>query len=182
MEAACGLGACGIAVAAWPPAWSRRPFRHPPVTSPPLDRGLPPVLCCGSIRVECNAFNSPQSLTCFAPPFVHHAGQAVKAAPPPPITLSDAALAQCLKLRAETGGEELLLRVGVKSGGCSGMSCKLSGICAACSHRLALMLQRHALPARLAGCLPNHSVLSHLLPAAYFPSPCPSAPPLLNLP
>ncbi|KAK9828961.1 hypothetical protein WJX72_003055 [[Myrmecia] bisecta] len=47
----------------------------------------------------------------------------VKIAPPPPaITLTDNALAHLKKLRAESGGEELLLRIGVRSGGCSGMS------------------------------------------------------------
>ncbi|KAL4445881.1 hypothetical protein ABPG77_009080 [Micractinium sp. CCAP 211/92] len=49
------------------------------------------------------------------------AGKAV-AAPPPPITLTDAALDHLAKLREESGGEQLLLRMGVKSGGCSGMS------------------------------------------------------------
>lgn len=51
------------------------------------------------------------------------AGKAV-AAPPPPITLTDAALAHLAKLREESGDERLLLRMGVKSGGCSGMSCE----------------------------------------------------------
>lgn len=40
--------------------------------------------------------------------------------PPNPITLSENALAHLRKLRAEQGGEGLLLRMGVKSGGCSG--------------------------------------------------------------
>lgn len=40
----------------------------------------------------------------------------------PPISLSDAALSHLKKLRAESGGEHLLLRVGVRAGGCSGMS------------------------------------------------------------
>ncbi|KAF8066196.1 hypothetical protein HT031_002518 [Scenedesmus sp. PABB004] len=51
------------------------------------------------------------------------------AAPPAPavapqeaITLTDAALAHIRKMRAEAGGEALLLRVGVKQGGCSGLS------------------------------------------------------------
>ena len=38
----------------------------------------------------------------------------------PVITLSDNALGHLHKLRAESGGDELLLRIGVKSGGCSG--------------------------------------------------------------
>lgn len=38
------------------------------------------------------------------------------------ITLTDNALKHLHKLRAESGGDELLLRIGVKSGGCSGMS------------------------------------------------------------
>lgn len=46
------------------------------------------------------------------------------AAPPPPITLTDAALAHLTKLRDESGDDRLLLRMGVKSGGCSGMSCE----------------------------------------------------------
>lgn len=47
---------------------------------------------------------------------------AAPTAPPPPITLSDNALTHLEKLRADSGGEKMLLRVGVKSGGCSGMS------------------------------------------------------------
>jgi hypothetical protein len=45
------------------------------------------------------------------------------AAPPAPaITLTDAALAQCRALAAKRADEgELVLRVGVKSGGCNGM-------------------------------------------------------------
>lgn len=42
--------------------------------------------------------------------------------PPNPITLSPAALDHLQKLRQESGGDGLLLRMGVKSGGCSGMS------------------------------------------------------------
>jgi len=37
------------------------------------------------------------------------------------ISLTDKALAHLRKLRAESGGDELLLRIGVKSGGCSGV-------------------------------------------------------------
>lgn len=44
------------------------------------------------------------------------------ATPPPAITLSDAALAHLTRLRDESGGDTLLLRMGVRSGGCSGMS------------------------------------------------------------
>jgi len=44
------------------------------------------------------------------------------APPPPAITLSDAALSHLQKLRSDSGGDKLLLRMGVKSGGCSGMS------------------------------------------------------------
>jgi hypothetical protein len=44
--------------------------------------------------------------------------------PPPPISLTDAALEHLKKLRKESGGEDLVLRMGVKSGGCSGMSCE----------------------------------------------------------
>ena len=58
------------------------------------------------------------------------AGRATTATPPPAITLTDAALAHLHKLRAESvssggggdAGKPLLLRMGVKSGGCSGMS------------------------------------------------------------
>ena len=47
------------------------------------------------------------------------------AAPPsaaPAISISDGALAHLHKLRAEHGKADLILRIGVKSGGCSGMS------------------------------------------------------------
>ena len=47
---------------------------------------------------------------------------AVTATPEKPINLSDQALQHLKKLREESGGQELLLRVGVKSGGCSGLS------------------------------------------------------------
>lgn len=43
-------------------------------------------------------------------------------APPTPITLTDAALNHLKKLKTERGQEKAVLRVGVKSGGCSGMS------------------------------------------------------------
>ena len=45
-----------------------------------------------------------------------------RAAPPPAITLSEKALAHLVKLRAESGGEQVVLRMGVRSGGCSGLS------------------------------------------------------------
>ncbi len=48
--------------------------------------------------------------------------------PPNPITLTPAALQHLQKLRQESGGEGLLLRMGVKSGGCSGMSCEPRGV------------------------------------------------------
>ena len=43
-------------------------------------------------------------------------------APMNPITLTDAALTHLKKLRGETSDAKTVLRVGVKSGGCSGMS------------------------------------------------------------
>lgn len=39
-----------------------------------------------------------------------------------PIGLSEDALKHLRRLREDSGGKELLLRVGVKAGGCSGMS------------------------------------------------------------
>jgi iron-sulfur cluster assembly protein len=60
--------------------------------------------------------NTKQTQT--APP----AAPAPAATAAAPITLTDAALSHLKKLRAEAGGGELLLRVGVKQGGCSGMS------------------------------------------------------------
>ena len=39
-----------------------------------------------------------------------------------PITISDKALQHLVKLREEVGSGTLCLRMGVKSGGCSGMS------------------------------------------------------------
>lgn len=53
-------------------------------------------------------------------PLASRAGGVKK--PPNPITLSPAALDHLQKLRQESGGDGLLLRMGVKSGGCSGMS------------------------------------------------------------
>ncbi|GAB4816969.1 hypothetical protein N2152v2_004015 [Parachlorella kessleri] len=47
---------------------------------------------------------------------------ATVAKPKPAITLTDNALAHLTKLRNENGSDKLLLRMGVKSGGCSGMS------------------------------------------------------------
>ncbi len=47
----------------------------------------------------------------------------VKTAPPPPaITLTEKALEHLRRLQSDSGGSQLLLRIGVKSGGCSGMS------------------------------------------------------------
>ena len=120
--AACGLGGGG--------GGGRPACRRPPLPRPVTRRlrrrwteGY--SVRHGAAQPPPHPILSPES----APSPGHRAGPAVKAAPPPAITLSDAALAQCLKLRAETGGEELLLRVGVKSGGCSGMSCELGWPC-----------------------------------------------------
>jgi iron-sulfur cluster assembly accessory protein len=49
-----------------------------------------------------------------------HAGVATP--PKPAIGLSDKALSHLQKLRSQSGSDQLLLRIGVKSGGCSGMS------------------------------------------------------------
>jgi iron-sulfur cluster assembly accessory protein len=43
-------------------------------------------------------------------------------APPTPITLTDTAVNHLKKLKTERGEQKTVLRVGVKSGGCSGMS------------------------------------------------------------
>mmetsp|Transcript_28363 Transcript_28363/g.80066 ORF Transcript_28363/g.80066 Transcript_28363/m.80066 type:complete len:191 (-) Transcript_28363:1117-1689(-) len=43
-------------------------------------------------------------------------------APPHPITLSDTALKHILKMRNDSEGDNLCLRIGVKQGGCSGLS------------------------------------------------------------
>ena len=43
------------------------------------------------------------------------------AAAPPLITITDAALKNLKRLREEAGNEKLLLRMGVRSGGCSGI-------------------------------------------------------------
>lgn len=45
-----------------------------------------------------------------------------EAAPQHAISLTDKALAHLQKLQMEAGSDSLLLRVGVKQGGCSGMS------------------------------------------------------------
>ncbi|EIE22381.1 FeS cluster assembly accessory/regulatory protein [Coccomyxa subellipsoidea C-169] len=49
------------------------------------------------------------------------AGSTVAPAPPA-ITLTEAALKNLKRLREDTGDEKVILRMGVKSGGCSGMS------------------------------------------------------------
>lgn len=46
----------------------------------------------------------------------------INKAPPQPITLTEGALDHLKKLRVERGEDVAVLRVGVKSGGCSGMS------------------------------------------------------------
>ncbi|KAL6785460.1 hypothetical protein ACKKBG_A00330 [Auxenochlorella protothecoides x Auxenochlorella symbiontica] len=47
----------------------------------------------------------------------------VKAAPPPPaIKLTDKALSHLQRLRADKGRQSVILRMGVRSGGCSGMT------------------------------------------------------------
>ena len=48
------------------------------------------------------------------------AGSTAVAPPPPAITLTDKALDHLKKLRSESGSDRMLLRIGVKSGGCSG--------------------------------------------------------------
>ena len=50
------------------------------------------------------------------------AGGTAVAPPPPAITLTDKALDHLKKLRSESGSDKMLLRIGVKSGGCSGKS------------------------------------------------------------
>lgn len=60
---------------------------------------------------------------CACPPLDLAAAAApVSEMPAQAIILTDSALAHLRKLRAEAGSDELLLRVGVKQGGCSGMS------------------------------------------------------------
>jgi hypothetical protein len=59
---------------------------------------------------------------------------------PPAISLTDASLVQLKKLKAESKGQQLVLRIGVKSGGCSGMRRVPSALCCA----------MHALPRRTA--------------------------------
>jgi iron-sulfur cluster assembly protein len=46
----------------------------------------------------------------------------INKAPPTPITLTEGAMDHLRKLKAERGEPKAVLRVGVKSGGCSGMS------------------------------------------------------------
>jgi hypothetical protein len=56
---------------------------------------------------------------------------------PPAITLTEAALKNLKRLREDMGDEKLLLRMGVKSGGCSGgFSClgKIDSHVSACFH------------------------------------------------
>lgn len=50
------------------------------------------------------------------------ASKVVSAAPPPPINLTEKALGHLKKLKIERNDETVLLRIGVRSGGCSGMS------------------------------------------------------------
>lgn len=47
---------------------------------------------------------------------------AARAPPPPAITISNEALVQLRRMRADRGSPEAVLRMGVKTGGCSGMS------------------------------------------------------------
>ena len=49
-------------------------------------------------------------------------------APPPAITLTDAALTHLKRLRDDSGSDRLLLRMGVKSGGCSGIASGRRGL------------------------------------------------------
>lgn len=58
-------------------------------------------------------------LACAARQWGHAAG-ATTAPVKPVISLTNKALEHLHKLRAESGDDELLLRIGVKSGGCSG--------------------------------------------------------------
>ena len=63
-----------------------------------------------------------QRAACIVTRLFHCAGATTAPPMTPAITLTDDALKHLHKLRAESGGEALLLRIGVKSGGCSGMS------------------------------------------------------------
>ncbi|KAI3438642.1 hypothetical protein D9Q98_001064 [Chlorella vulgaris] len=67
-------------------------------------------------------FRQARRLPAVRPAAAATEGKSVVAPPVQPITLTDAALAHLKKLRAESGDAQLLLRMGVKSGGCSGMS------------------------------------------------------------
>ena len=49
-------------------------------------------------------------------------------APPPAITLTEAALTHLKRLRDDSGSDRLLLRMGVKSGGCSGIASRTQGV------------------------------------------------------
>lgn len=77
--------------------------------------------CC----LSGNQIRGTQLLSCahrFSTPLLHNAGVAAPQAPAPAIGLSDKALTHLQKLRSQSGSDQLLLRIGVKSGGCSGMS------------------------------------------------------------
>jgi len=54
------------------------------------------------------------------------AAEAPKAAPKTIVTLTDAALAEINRLREKKGLDEIVLRVGVKGGGCAGLSYTLN--------------------------------------------------------
>lgn len=94
--------------------------------------------------------------------------------PPNPITLTPAALEHLHKLRQESGGDGLLLRMGVKSGGCSGMSCEAAAagiwVVRACWEVLCAMCSLNWLPCypkAPAGCAAvSADVLWLLLPTA----------------
>ncbi|KAK9867138.1 hypothetical protein WJX84_002796 [Apatococcus fuscideae] len=80
-----------------------------------------PFVACGDL----SGWDADQSYDLPAEGYVRAAStlEGVKrAAPPPAITLTDKALAHLRRLQSDSGGSQLLLRIGVKSGGCSGMS------------------------------------------------------------
>lgn len=84
-----------------------------------------------------------------------------------PITLTDAALAHLHKLRAESGGDSLLLRMGVKSGGCSGMSYvvrggALAGAIECAGQRWAMATMQPATWRVQLWPRPHHHLLTHL--------------------
>jgi iron-sulfur cluster assembly accessory protein len=81
---------------------------------------VPPFVCHSAVQGTLRVCVSPAKQ--FTENDLSIAEAVAVSTPDNPIALTEQALSHLVRLRSDVGGETLLLRVGVKQGGCSGLS------------------------------------------------------------